>query len=266
MQKGTRTKEKIPHSSLCKSVELSIPTAWEQLTQEQLRHVLALYVLYDGQRNWMECVKVNAAVGFAGITVERKTVGGWLCSMKDGRTFIMDSSDIPAVIAPLSFLEHPENMTVRLESMGKYKAVDMWLHDVPFGNYLKLENFYQAYLQTKDNGRLKQMATVLYQVPDENPLELDEVMQLSVLLWYAAVKARFAAIFPHFLKPGPPDGHGSSADQRMITVTQIRLLTKGDITKNEEVINTDTWDALNELEMLAIESEEFKRKYGKENV
>ena len=42
---------------------------------------------------------------------------------------------------------------------------------------------------------------------------------------------------------------------------QIRALTKGDITKEKEVLHLDTWRALTELDALAKEAEEFNRKY-----
>lgn len=43
---------------------------------------------------------------------------------------------------------------------------------------------------------------------------------------------------------------------------QIRALTKGDITKEKEVLHLDTWRALTELDALAKEAEEFNRKYS----
>ena len=44
---------------------------------------------------------------------------------------------------------------------------------------------------------------------------------------------------------------------------QIRALTKGDITKEREVLSMDTWRALAELDAQAKEYEELKKQYGK---
>ena len=45
---------------------------------------------------------------------------------------------------------------------------------------------------------------------------------------------------------------------------QIRLLTKGDVTKQKYILEqTDTWTALGELDALAKEAEEISKKYGK---
>ena len=42
---------------------------------------------------------------------------------------------------------------------------------------------------------------------------------------------------------------------------QIRALTKGDITKEKEVLNMDTWRALFELDAQAKEAQELRNKY-----
>jgi hypothetical protein len=43
----------------------------------------------------------------------------------------------------------------------------------------------------------------------------------------------------------------------------IRSLTEGDITKEETVLNADTWRALTELDAKAHDAQEFKRKFPK---
>ena len=42
---------------------------------------------------------------------------------------------------------------------------------------------------------------------------------------------------------------------------QIRALTKGDVTKEKEVLAIDTWRALTELDALAKEYDDFNKKY-----
>lgn len=44
---------------------------------------------------------------------------------------------------------------------------------------------------------------------------------------------------------------------------QIRALTKGDITKEAQVMAMDTWRALVELDAIAKESQELNAKYGR---
>ena len=71
-------------------------------------------------------------------------------------------------------------------------------------------------------------------------------------------------IFCHFFKPAANGSAGTQEDQREVMNAQIRLLTKGDVTKQKYILEeTDTWTALAELDALAKEAEEIKRKYGK---
>lgn len=60
-------------------------------------------------------------------------------------------------------------------------------------------------------------------------------------------------------------GGGGSLSRRLQDSmdAQIRALTKGDITKERDILNMDTWRALTELDALAREYEEINRKYGK---
>ena len=50
------------------------------------------------------------------------------------------------------------------------------------------------------------------------------------------------------------------AELRDITFSQLRALTGGDITKEEDVLNADTWSALSELNAKAREAEEMNRE------
>ena len=46
-------------------------------------------------------------------------------------------------------------------------------------------------------------------------------------------------------------------------LAQVRALTGGDVTKEEAVLNVDTWTALAELDAKAKEAREYSEKYKK---
>lgn len=259
--KGTGTRRKILHSSLCRKVNLRIPEGWGQLTQEELREVLRLYTLL-GEKG-MDSVKSAFLCSANNMTVVRKTDIGWLCTIGKDK-FILNTELLPDIFSHMEWIDHPEQMTDRLQHVGKYEARDMWLRTLPFGHYLMLENFYQAFLASEDPSLLGRMARVLYNVPDDakdfhpEPYELN-----ATFMWYTAVKRRFAEEFPNFLKPAAGQETGTAASQKDIMAAQIRILTKGDITKNDAILKSDTWSALLELDALAKEAEEFKNKMKK---
>jgi hypothetical protein len=98
--------------------------------------------------------------------------------------------------------------------------------EVPFEKYLYCDNLYQGFLQTKSNDILKEMAQLV-----------------GVFYWFAALKTFFSRKFHHFLQP---IGDTSTCNLLAVQSTaekieesmnsQIRALTKADITKEKQIL------------------------------
>lgn len=112
------------------------------------------------------------------------------------------------------------------------------------------------------------MAGILYNAPG---IKTNAAEKLSTFYWFASLKELFSRTFPSFLRPT-----GSMTSENLLEQgaplgrrlqeamnAQIRALTKGDITKEREVLSMDTWRALAELDAQAKEYEELKKQYGK---
>lgn len=244
-----------------------VPTCWEVLTQEQLRYVLRLLWLYNDHTDGMDRVKMAAFVHFCGFEVVRRTDQGWLCRQRGSDdTFLLDPELLPSLLESVEWISDTELMTVRIEQVGEYKAVDFELQGLPFGKYLEAENNFQSYLQSKKESCLVELAKILYLVPDGNdgPKFAEEDL-LGVFLWFNAAKQLLGRMFPNFLKPAGESVEPVTQESLIeATRAQIRLLTKGDVTKQKYILEeTDTWTAMAELDALAKEAEEIKRKYGK---
>jgi hypothetical protein len=248
-------------------MSFTVPQSWGELSQEALRHILRLLWLYGDTAHWELRVQVAAFLYFTGVEVVRRADLGWLCRERaSGKTFLLDPELLPSLMKSVEWTCHTEEMGVRLEQVGKYKAVDYALYGLPFGNYLKVENLYQSYLLSKEDECLVKMARLLYAVPDEDDgAELRDEVLMGVFLWYAGAKQLLGRRFPNFLKPA--DGEAAAVTQETLLESmraQIRLLTKGDVTKQKYILEeTDTWTALAELDALAREADEIQKKYGK---
>ncbi len=157
---------------------------------------------------------------------------------------------------------------VRLERIGRHAALDALMNEVPFQIYLFCENQYQGYLAVKDETILQEMGRVLYSCPKR---ALKAYERMNVFYWWTALKQRLAAEFPNFFVVGGEfqggDLMGKSHDiGRQLKDSmnaQIRGLTKGDVTKEKEILAMDTWRALTELDAMAREYQEMQNKYGK---
>ena len=255
-------------SSTC---QIALPVSWEDLSQPQLRRALQLYGLYADSPQWQHHVRVAFFLYVTRGTIVRHTSDGFLCSFPKNISplpVLVADDKLPAVLAPLAFLDAPEKISVRLDSAAGRKAVDFELRSLPFGQYLRAENFYQAFLATENPATLSSLASVLYQSEQKGgsptPTFAPEET-LGAFLWYGAAKAILATWFPHFFRPVDPNSskeNSPSVTRESLfksTQAQIRLLTGGDVTKQPVVLDdTDTWTALAELDAQARIAEELK--------
>lgn len=250
-------------------MEFTVPESWEQLTQDQLHHVLRILWIYRNARDVISKAKIAMLMYFCNIEVHCMTKEGYLCREKTtGDEFVLDKDYIPDMVSHLKWIENPEDMTVRLEKVGKYTAVDFQLRKLLFGNYLMADNYYQGYLASKNEGNLRKMARILYDVPDDGDDSIfKEHVLLGIMLWWMAAKKMLAQWFPNFLKSSDGSGQVTRESLTEAMRAQIRLLTGGDVTKEEYIITkVDTWTALAELDAKAREAEEINRKYGSNSV
>lgn len=251
--------------SLSKQMSFTLPTSWGELTEAQLLHVLEVLFIYRNDEDALAKAKVALILYFCNIEVDSATDCGFLCKEHtSGKTFILDKEYLPDMVSYLCWLDNPEEMTLRVERVGCYAAVDFELHSLMFGQYLSVDNFYQAYLSGGDEKNLLNMARILYRVPDNGEMEVFEGhILLGVMMWWMAVKKKLSMWFPNFLKPSEGSREVTRESIMEATRAQIRLLTGGDVTKEEYILTkVDTWTALAELDAKAQEAEEINKKYG----
>lgn len=256
----------IPFTFSGKVLDFSLPTAWEMLTQEQLRYVCYAITHFEGVN-----AKTYMFIRLLGIQVYRKIPSGWVCNVRSASGkkvwFYLREWQIMYFLKQLDFVDMPGQVPVCLLQIGDLSAVDVRLRGVSFADYIKAENYYQGFLRTNDNLQLMAMAKILYtdkegKSPDD--IRFSDSELLSVFLWFASVKNYFASCFPFFFSRS--SGNGDTDDvPDMIAVmnAEIRALTAGDITKENDVLSMDCWRALTELNEKARETKEWNEKYGR---
>lgn len=242
-------------------LNLSLPTSWDQLSDEQLRYVCYLLVRFD-----IVTVKTYLFIRLTGIRVEEKRHDGWLCSLKISAfrkvRFSLADWQIQSFISQLDFIEQSTDRPVRLSKIGRHKAAHPLLRGIVFQDYIALENLYQGYLITQNNDLLQQMAALLYSSPGRFfKKRYSEEECLSVFHWYSSLKNFFSKTFKYFFSSASSDG-GDPPNMMDVMNAEIRALTGGDITKEKEILNMDCWRALTELNEKARETKEHNEKYG----
>ena len=246
------------------NVDLNLPTKWEDLTDKQLRYLFGLLAQgFPAQQ-----VKTYCLFRWSGMQVMHRYGNGkgWYCKF-DKDEFVIMADQINAAIASLDWIDTLPTMPVRLAKIGSHRAIDAQFQGVPFESFIVCDNLYQGYLATKQDNLLDELAAHLYET---KRITLTEAERVSVFYWFASLKTFFAKVFKHFFRPidNASGDNGNMFEQQQSQYellqnavnAQIRALTKGDITKEAEVLSLDTWRALTELDAQAQEYEELNKR------
>jgi len=242
-------------------VNLIVPRSWEELSQEQLKYYFFVLTMCRSAAE----VKTYCLCRWSGLEVLYPYGEGFMCRHEQ-REFVLQPLQVAAAIQSLDWTDTLPTSPVRLERIGKYRALPADFQEVPFETFIICDNLYQGYLSAKDDQLLDDLARVLYQSAKVKP---DAAERIGVFYWFASLKEMFARQFKHFFQPlsAHDDGNMFNQGKSQYEIiyhavnAQIRALTKGDVTKEKEVLAIDTWRALTELDALAKEYEEFNRKY-----
>ena len=243
------------------TINLTVPTGWDQLDDTQLRYVFGLL----GQGFPSPQVKTYCLFRWTGMRVMHKYGKGWWCKFADDE-FVIMSPQVNAAIATLNWIDELPATPVRISRIGKHRALPADFQEVPFETFIICDNLYQGYLSAKADQLLDDIAKHLYRSADVTPTEAERI---GVFYWFASLKEMFARQFKHFFQPITFQGDGNMIEDNRSQYevlyyavnTMIRALTKGDVTKEKEVLAIDTWRALTELDALAKEYDDFNRKY-----
>lgn len=233
------------------TINLICPESWQELTQEQLAFV---YTLLAKGKTYNE-IKTMCFFKWNNLKVIAHERHRYIVrSEKD--TFPVYPMQLQAAIMHMQWVENVPEVPVRIENLGNHKAVPADFQGVSFESFLCAENMYQGYLYTKDETWLNELGCVLY---DCDNRAFNSMERVNIFYWFTSLKRFFAGKFSNFFRPAGEDSGAAQPEESMNS--QIRALTKGDITKERIVLEMDCWRALTELDAQAKEYEEMKAQY-----
>ena len=239
------------------SYNITVPKSWSELTDEQLRYVYTLLAM-----GWMDdTLQTYCLMRWAGLEVERKRTARYWLVRHEGKLLQIDLDNLADSIEAMAWLGEAPDTPVRISTVDGHEAVDAQLHGLSFGDYIRLENYYQGYLMGKSEKAVAAMAEILY--PGIESEKMEPYLVYAIIHWMVSLKKLFAQLWPDFFRPASSSADGTPPDMRAVMVAEIRALTGGDVTKNSTVIAADTWDALTELNEKAREAREFNEKMKK---
>lgn len=255
-------------------INLTLPKGWNELNQEQLGYLIRLIakntkaynqVVFTSAEDYnsqsFAMIATFAMFAWNDIDVVCPFADGWLIRYGENE-FPVDGETIASAIKSLSWIKTVPPYPLRLDRMGGANAIaPEIITDLNFSDWLAAENYWQRYQQSQSDDDLRSLAEILY--PGCKSISDDNI--LILFYWYASAKTVISARFPHFFRQtsGSENQSPLSLDnQRRAVDAQIRALTKGDITKEEQILNMNADRALTELDALAKEYEELNKKYN----
>lgn len=240
-----------------KQIDIKMPSSWQALTQKQLKYFFLLLALD------MSPIQIQTLcfLKWSGLSVLSKSDEIVICRY-NGNTITVSAKQISDCVLQLNWLKDFPQKPVRLNKIGRHEAVSATFQGVSFEIYLCCENLYQGYIQTQNKELIDEIGALLYHYKS---IKLEDYERFSIFYWLTSLRNYFAMKFPNFLKPAQnANGNllGSLPNIEESMNTQIRALSKGDVTKEQQVLAMDTWRALTELDAQAKEYEEINKKYG----
>ena len=248
-----------------KTIDIKLPTRWEDLTQKQLRYLFTLIA----QGYSIDEVKAFCLFRWNKIAIlHRYGEKGYMCK-KSKQRFVITALQVAQAVAALDWLRTLPAYPIRLQRIGRLHAIPADFQGVPFETFIVCDNLYQGYISTQNEKLLDEMAHHLYSSKYFSLIiRLSPADRINVFYWFASLKAMLSKEFHNFLQPATSDNanllDSDRSQYEILTAAvnaQIRALTKGDVTKEKEVLALDTWRAMTELDALAKEYQELNSKY-----
>lgn len=239
------------------SINFIVPQGWHELSDKQLRYV---YQLLANEFATDE-VKTLCLLQWSGTKViGRQDSGAYL--LKKGKIlFEVTPLTLAELLPHLEWLGSLPTVPVRISKINRQHALPADFSEVPFETFIICDNLYQGYLTTHDDALLDQLGATLY----GKSMTFKPYERINIFYWFAALKDTFSRKFPDFFQPIDAATGGNLLGSTPASVeasmnAQIRALTKGDVTKEAEVLALDTWRALTELNAQAKEYKELNAK------
>ena len=239
------------------TIDFSIPRSWSELSDKQLRYVF--FLIAEGYDS--DAIKTFCLLRWSKAKVIGRQPDGSYLFKKDKALFEVTPLMLAELLPHLDWLAKLPNYPVRLSKIKRRNAIAADFSEVPFETYIVVDNLYQGYLATQSDDLLYELAAVLY----GKRFKLKPYERVSIFYWIASLKDFFARRYPDFLQPASTQSGGNLLGNSQSSVeeamnAQIRALTKGDVTKEKEILALDTWRALTELNAQAREYRELNSK------
>ena len=250
-----------------RTIEIKLPSSWMDIPGDRINQLAGLLRNPDSSTGFL----VKAFLLLSGIrplikpSVIIDEVRQYWFRMGKSK-FLLSNLQLMGAAMKLSHI-----LDIKRIPVTKWKGSSFWFRPPVYGlyrmtvqEYLNCENHFAAYSSVGDEKHLLQLALNLW-IPrwftwnaSRRILKLNPEIKSAIGLFYIGSRAYLAENFPNLFKP-TDEGTDESGD-----ITQlIRALNNGDVTRNDAILKVQLWDALKQLEDMAIQAERIKQSMKK---
>jgi len=240
------------------TIDLTAPRNYSEMTEKQVRYVAHLQV----KGNKEEWIWTKCLINFTGIRPIGGTSKVYYFAKKHLKGFFsMTIEETFDFAKKLDFVTKRYIGIRPMKKIGRYRPCDELLRDISFQQYLDAENHYQAFLFTKSEYHLFDLMATLFTLPGlsynnitsnkaiRRMKRCSEAEKLMVIMWFVGIKEYFSNQFKYLFNRAKVDETDTTTAPDMLGIirNQVRMLTEGDITKEEQVLAAPAWTALSEM-------------------
>ena len=240
------------------TIDFHVPQGWHELGDKQLRYV---FELLSAEYSTDE-IKTLCLLRWSNTKVIGRQDSGAYLLKKGKLLFEVTPLTLAELLPALDWLANLPTVPVRLSKINRQAALPADFSEVPFETFIICDNLYQGYLSTQNDELLDQLGATLY----GKEITFKPCERINIFYWFASLKESMAQKYSDFFQPVAETATvgnllGSTAPSVEDAMNaQIRALTKGDVTKEAEVLALDTHRALTELNAQAREYKELNAK------
>ena len=137
------------------TIDIKLPTRWEDLTEKQLRYLFTLIA----QGYSIDEVKAFCLFRWNKISIlHRYGEKGYMCK-KGKQRFVITALQVTQAVAALDWLRTLPAYPIRLQRIGTLRAIPADFQGVPFETFIVCDNLYQGYISTQNEQLLDDAIT-----------------------------------------------------------------------------------------------------------
>jgi len=237
-------------------IDLNIPEKWESLTDKQLAYFSKLSMEGIPRPEFLTLCLME----FTGLKLLKKHEGeGNFHFSKNGQSFTIDIEMWQTLCNKISWMIDTVGQVRNPSKIGLTRGCNQRFYGVSLEQMLLSDNYYNAYIKTRNIKMLARLTAIFYQLPWQH-FKSWKIEKRSgyflwykkhmniVIIWYTGVRMSFLERFPYLFQKSGENGYQSPEE---IVLNVLSALNNGDITKNEKLYKSPAIEALKQLNNLA---------------